>query len=954
MACSFSFSFSLSRSGVQPARLAVSLACLLLTAGAGLAATLSGSLTPQPAGTTSDLSAEGNVDWAHWGLTTAGDVNRRLDGGATLGHLTALGTQPPELWPETLHGCAWTNGTPVLAVSNTTSALFARGLSNGFELTVPVAAHRQRLKLFIGVQAAAGGLEAVLSDPDAPEYLDAALLNPDGPTNGVYSLDFSSPLAGQTLRVRFTSARVFDPEGGGVTWQAATLATNFPPAVSLLSPTNGAVFYYTASIPFEAEAGDRDGEIAKVEFYAGALKLDEAYAPPFALTWDFVAPGNYILTARAMDNEGAVSVSAPVAVRVSPNLAPTATVLDPVNGQNFTLGQDISLAATATDLDGSVTQVVFFANGNPLGAVAAHPYTFTWTNPPLGNHLLSVQAMDNEGAAGTSPSVEVFVTTHGGFLSGHLTPPPGTVDLTAEGRADWVHWGLLSESSVNRKAGVARQISDRALLGSEPAYRFEDNANGYTWSDGTPTATANDTYTGLYVVGLNNGFLLSAPAGPATNTLRLHVGAFGARGRLVAFLGDFTAPVYVNTAIDNFATGPGGIYTLRYAAASTGQTLTVRFTVDAMRDVRYGNVTLQAATLVTDNDPPAVALTSPTHPSAFLAPATILLAADASDGDGVVREVEFFQGETSLGAVTPPPYALSWSNVPPGNYALTARATDDRGATFTTPPARVFVGLPGGSLSARAGAPPFQLDLTAAGALDWAHWGYTTAASFNHKRAASVRISSLARVGEGPLRRYTDNRTAFTWSDGTPAGAATGTRSGVFIVGLSNGFQITAPADPTPRRLKVYAGLYGARARSEVSLNDFSAPPYLDATLQSAYGNAYRVYTIEYAAASPGRALVFRHTVDTLFDAQFGNVTLAAATLEEVPLPRLVNPQWTTEGFRFAFGTESNRLYRVEYRDSLAPLNWNLLGTLPGTGVEVPVLDAGPAPFQRFYRVLGE
>lgn len=926
-----------------------------MSAGAGLAATLSGSLTPQPAGTTSDLSAEGNVDWVHWGLTAATDVNRRAGGAAPIGSLALLGSQPPEQWATNLHGCTWTNGTPVLAVSNTTSALFARGLSNGFELTVPVTAHRQRLKIFAGVQAAAGLLEAVSSEPGAPDYLDASLSSADGPTNGVYSLDFSSAEVGQTLRVRFTATSLFDPEGGGVTWQAATLATNFPPTVTLTSPTNGAVFYYTASIPIQAEAGDRDGGIARVEFYAGSTKLGEAFEAPFSMVWDFVGPGNYTLTARTIDNEGAVTVSAAAQITVSPNLAPTATVLSPVSGQNFNLGQDVPITAAAADLDGWVTQVVFFANGNPIGEGAAGPpYNFTWTNPPLGNHLLTAQAIDNEGAFSASPPVEVFVTTSGGFLSGAVTSPVGTVELTAEGRADWVHWGLLSESSVDRKAGVARQISDRALLGSEPAYRFEDNANGYTWSDGTPTASATDTYTGLYVVGLNNGFLLSAPAGPATNTLRLHVGAFGARGRLLAFLGDFTAPVFLDTSIENFASGPGGVCTLRYAAASTGQTLTVRFTVDAMHDTRYGNVTLQAATLVTDNEPPTAWLTSPTNQSAFLTPATILITAEARDGDGEVSQVEFFQGDASLGTVTGPPYAFTWSNVPPGNYTLTARATDDRGVTFTTPPAQVFVGIPGGSLTARAAVPPFQLDLTAAGALDWAYWGYLLPTSFDHKRTATVRISNLSRVGDGPLRRYNDNRTAFSWSDGTPTRAVTGTRSGVYIVGLSNGFQITAPADPTPRRLKVHAGLYGARARSEVSLTDFSAPPHLDTSLQSAYGNAYRVYAIEYAAASPGRALVFRHTADTIFDSQFGNVTLAAATLEEVPVPRLVNPQWTAEGFRFAFGTESNRLYRVEYCDSLAPRNWTVLETVPGTGLEVPILDAAPAPLQRLYRVVGD
>jgi hypothetical protein len=46
--------------------------------------------------------------------------------------------------------------------------------------------------------------------------------------------------------------------------------------------------------------------------------------------------------------------------------------------------------------------------------------------------------------------------------------------------------------------------------------------------------------------------------------------------------------------------------------------------------------------------------------------------------------VEFFAGATSLGTVTNAPFSLTWSNVAAGNYALTARATDNRGGSATS------------------------------------------------------------------------------------------------------------------------------------------------------------------------------------------------------------------------------------------------------------------------------
>src|SRR5256884_222184 len=89
----------------------------------------------------------------------------------------------------------------------------------------------------------------------------------------------------------------------------------------------------------------------------------------------------------------------------------------------------------------------------------------------------------------------------GATLIGKFTPiPTGTdVNLTAEGPLDWVHWGLYTDSSLDRKAGVTPQIPDFTPKGSTPQFgpfQFADNYNGYSWSDGTPTSSATNTPTG--------------------------------------------------------------------------------------------------------------------------------------------------------------------------------------------------------------------------------------------------------------------------------------------------------------------------------------------------------------------------------------------------------------------------------------------------------------------------
>ena len=60
------------------------------------------------------------------------------------------------------------------------------------------------------------------------------------------------------------------------------------------------------------------------------------------------------------------------------------------------------------------------------------------------------------------------------------------------------------------------------------------------------------------------------------------------------------------------------------------------------------------------------------------------ITANASDSDGRIYRVEFFQGSTSLGIVTNTPYTLNWTNVAAGAYALTAVATDNFGAATTS------------------------------------------------------------------------------------------------------------------------------------------------------------------------------------------------------------------------------------------------------------------------------
>src|SRR5713101_7300439 len=493
------------------------------------------------------------------------------------------------------------------------------------------------------------------------------------------------------------------------------------------------------------------------------------------------------------------------------------------------------------------------------------------------------------GVAFICSAVSPLQTARAGVLSGTFTSihTGADINLTAAGPLDWVHWGLYTPTSLDRKSGVTPQIGDWTVIGPSnaftAAYQFSDNANGYSWSDGTPTASVTNTTTGVWAYGVPNigtGFELSVPADTTVRTLKVYVGAFAARGRFEASLSDMSAAGFLDSSLSNIRNGPSAVYALQYAANSAGQSLRIRFTVEQIFGPA-GNVTLQAAALTANgaNNPPIVSITSPTNNATYTASANLTITADAMDLDGTVTKVEFYDGTKKLGEDTTSPYSFTWNSVPAGDHVLTAVATDNSADFSTSMPVEIFVNSSGGGLSGGSAVPPSTVDLTTEGTADWAHWGLVSSNSFDHKSGVTQQISDITVLGTQGLQQYADNFTAYTWTDGTPTPSATNSTTGVFITGTTNGFEIQAPADTTPRRLKVYVGLYGAQGNFQAFLSDFSAPAYTDTSLNNVFGNSYAVYTLDYAAATAGQNLIVQYRSLTLYDQDFGNVTLQAATL---------------------------------------------------------------------------
>jgi hypothetical protein len=267
-----------------------------------------------------------------------------------------------------------------------------------------------------------------------------------------------------------------------------------------------------------------------------------------------------------------------------------------------------------------------------------------------------------------------------------LAQPLRTVNLTTEGTRDWAHWGLATNTLFNHKANVSQQISDFTKIGSDPVTIYRDNYTAYSWTDGTPAPNASSLSNGVFTTGVTNGFQITVPADTTARRLRVYVGLYGAQGNFQAWLSDFSAAAYLDTTLSNTFDNAYGVYTLNYAAASAGQTLTLRYRSLKLFDFDFGNVTLQAATLVMNpgsNLPPTITIDSPTNGAVLTAPATFTLQASATDIDGGIAQVEFFKANTSLGVDTTSPYSTVVSNLAAGSYTFFAVATDNLGAKAT-------------------------------------------------------------------------------------------------------------------------------------------------------------------------------------------------------------------------------------------------------------------------------
>jgi hypothetical protein len=324
-----------------------------------------------------------------------------------------------------------------------------------------------------------------------------------------------------------------------------------------------------------------------------------------------LTPGDYNFAAVATDNGGLSATNTiTVHVQITPNQPPSVSITNPVDGAIFMAPASFQLAASASDSDGSVTNVQFFEGTASLSNFTAAPFIMPVNSLTPGDYNFAAVATDNSGLSATNT------------ITVHVQIPPN------------------SPPSVSITNPV-----DGAVFLAPASFQLAASASD---SDGTVT---------------NVQFF------EGTNSLsNVEVAPF------ITPISNLLAGDYSFSAV---ATDNGGL--------SATNTITVHVQIPP-------------------NSPPSVSITNPVDGAVFLAPASFQLAASASDSDGTVTNVQFFQGTTSLGNIAVAPFFVLITNLAAGDFSFSAVATDNGGLSATNA-ITIHVAAP---ISVLPGSPKFE------------------------------------------------------------------------------------------------------------------------------------------------------------------------------------------------------------------------------------------------------
>ncbi len=309
----------------------------------------------------------------------------------------------------------------------------------------------------------------------------------------------------------------------------------------------------------------------------------------------------------------------------------------------------MTLTATASDVDGTVTRVEFYSGELKIGEAQAAPFTTLWLNPPSGVHMITAKAWDNRLGAGLSSPVTITID-----------PPP-----------------------LGNGVGLSADYYDNIDFTGTVVHRTDPMVN-FNWGGAPDPGIGADTFSVRWIGRVQPRF---------TETYTFYtVSDDGVRLR-----------VNNQQLIDNWtdhgqtensgviALQAGNLYEIRMEYYENGGGATAQLLWSSPNTPKEFIPMSQLYLPAPSNLPPAVVVTSPPSGSEFVAGAPIEMIANAVDPEGSISRVEFYANSSKLGEVTATPYRLVWTNALAGAYSLRSVGVDNLGERGTSAPVNITV-----------------------------------------------------------------------------------------------------------------------------------------------------------------------------------------------------------------------------------------------------------------------
>ncbi len=187
-----------------------------------------------------------------------------------------------------------------------------------------------------------------------------------------------------------------------------------------------------------------------------------------------------------------VSLTATFSETGPANQPPVVSITSPAEGSTVTAGVPVTVAAEASDPDGSVVGVLFFVGTDSLAFDATEPYAVQWTPSGTGGRVLRAHASDDADESTASDPVNVTVQPPG---PGDVTAPIITLTSPAEGARGLSGTVTLTADATDDVGVTLVEFqADGATIADDPSPPYEATvpASAYTTGAHTLRARARD------------------------------------------------------------------------------------------------------------------------------------------------------------------------------------------------------------------------------------------------------------------------------------------------------------------------------------------------------------------------------------------------------------------------------------------------------------------------------